>query len=103
MFGNRKLNKSISIKINKEALDRGEVTKCLGILNDDKLTWKNHISLEKSKLSKCCAFMYIMIGRCGLSVLYHTLFLPYIMYCVEIWDNTYATMHPAYGPNKTSS
>ena len=57
MFENRKLNTSISIKINKEALGGVEVTKCLGILIDDKLTWKNHISLVKSKLSKCCAIM----------------------------------------------
>ena len=38
MFGNRKLNTSISIKINKEALDKVEVTKWVGILIDDKLT-----------------------------------------------------------------
>ena len=66
MFGNRQLNTSISIKINKEALDRVEVTTFLGILIDDKLTWKNPISLVKSKLSKCYAIMYranIMIDR----------------------------------------
>ena len=50
MFGNFKLNNSISIKINKEALDKVEVTTCLGILISDKLMWKNHISLVKSKL-----------------------------------------------------
>ena len=68
MFGNCKLNASISIEINKEALDRVEVTTFLGILINDKLTWKNHISLVKSKLSKCCAIMYrasIMTDRCG--------------------------------------
>ena len=57
IFGNRKMNTSIFIKINKKALDRVEVTKCLGILIDDKLTWKNLVSLVKSKLSKCCAIM----------------------------------------------
>ena len=58
MFGNRKLNTSIFIKINIQALDRVEVTKCLGILIDDKLMWKNHVSLVKSNLSRCCAMMY---------------------------------------------
>ena len=38
MFENCKLNTSISIKINKKALDRVKVTKWLGILIDDKLT-----------------------------------------------------------------
>ena len=37
VFQNRKLNTIIFIKINKEALDIVEVTKCLGILIDDKL------------------------------------------------------------------
>ena len=67
-----KVNTIIFIKINKEALDIVEVTKCLGVLIDDKLMWKNHVSLVKSKLSKCCAIMYrasIMIDRCGLGVL----------------------------------
>ena len=32
-----------------------------------------------------------MIDRCGLSVLYHSLFLPYIMYCAEVWGNNYVT------------
>ena len=31
-----------------------------------------------------------MIDRCGLSV-YHLLFLPYIMYCAEVWGNNYVT------------
>ena len=77
VFGNRKLNTIIFIKINKEALDIVEVTKCLGILIDDKLMWKIHVSLVKSKLSKCCAIMFrdsAMIDRCGLRVLYHSLF-----------------------------
>ena len=71
MFGNRKLNTSIFIKSIKEALNRVEVTQFLDILIDDMLTWKNHISLFKSKLLKCCAIMCrtsITIDRCGLSV-----------------------------------
>ena len=32
-----------------------------------------------------------MIDICGLSVLYHSVFLAYIMYCAEVWGNTYAT------------
>ena len=74
MFGNRKLNTSISININKEALERVEVTKFLSILTDEKLTWNNRISLVKSKLSKCCAIIYsasIVIDICGLNVIYH--------------------------------
>ena len=32
-----------------------------------------------------------MIDSFGLSVLYHLLFLPFTMYCAEVWGKTYAT------------
>ena len=64
------------------------------IMIDNKLNWKNHICLVKSKLSKSCAVMHrasFLIDRRGMNILYYSLFLPYIMYCAEVWGNTYAT------------
>ena len=93
-FGNRKLTVDISVKINKETINRVNVTTFLGVMIDDKLNWKNHICLVKSKLSKRCAVMYrasFLIDRRGMHILYYSLFLPYIMYCAEVWGNTYAT------------
>ena len=61
-----------------------ELKSRLRILIDDKLTWKNHISLTKSKLSKCCAIMYrdcTTSDRCGLSVLSLTLVDLYYVLC----------------------
>ena len=49
---------------------------------------------DKSKLSKNCAIMYrasFVIDKCRMLVLYHSLFLPYIIYYTELWGNTYAT------------
>ena len=93
IFGNRALKTSLSIKINNFTINRVEATTFLGVLINDKLTWKHHISLLKSKLSKCCAVMYktsFLIDRRGMRILYYSLFSPYIMYCAEIWGNTYA-------------
>ena len=39
----------ISITMNKEVINRVSVTKFLGVMIDDKLTWKHHIDLVKSK------------------------------------------------------
>ena len=83
----------ISVKINKETINRVNVTKFLGVMIDDKLNWKNHICLVKSKLSNSCAVMYrasFLIDTCGMHILYYSLFL-YIMCCAEVWGNTYAT------------
>ena len=65
MFENRKLNTCIPIKINEQEI----YTVCL----------------VKSKLPKC-AIVYsasFLIDRSGMSIVYHSLFLPYTMYCVE--------------------
>ena len=87
-FGKRKLTVDISIKMNKEVFN---VTKFLGVMIDDKLTWKHNIDLLKSKLSRSCAIMYrasFLIDRRGMHVLYYSLFLPYIMNCAEICGNS---------------
>ena len=42
-LGNRKLTVDISVKINKETINRGYVTIFLGVIIDDKLNWKNHV------------------------------------------------------------
>ena len=92
-FGNCKLTVDICVKINKETINRVNVTKFLGVMIDDKLNWKNHICLVKSKLSKSCTVMYrasFLIDRRGMHIMYYS-FLPYNMYCAEVWGNTYAT------------
>ena len=61
---------------------------------DDKLNWKDHILSVRSKLSKICAIMYrasFLINKCGMHILYFSLFMPDIMYCAEVWGNTYVT------------
>ena len=68
------------------------MTKCLGILIDDGLNWKEPISVICSKLSKCIAIMYKakqLLDRKSLVLLYYSLFILYRKYCSEIWDNTY--------------
>ena len=32
-----------------------------------------------------------LIDRRGMHILYYPPFLPYMMYCAEVWSNTYAT------------
>ena len=93
IFGNGELKTYLSIEINNATINRAESTKYLGVLINYKLTWKHHISLLKSKLSKCCTVTYktsFLIDRRGKRILYYSLFSPYIMYCAEIWGNTYA-------------
>ena len=79
----------------KKNLDRVYDTKFLGILIDDKLNWKEHIGMIKSKLSKTTAVIIYrakyLLDKNSLFILYYSLFLPYISYCCEVWDNTFKT------------
>ena len=75
-------------------LPRVAATKFLGIIIDDKLSWKPHIQSVKSKLSSVLSIMYKaskLINTTGMYTLYCSLFHPYLSYCNEIWGNTYTS------------
>ena len=94
IFGNRRITADICVRINKEKINRVNCTPFLGVVIDDKLNWKSHILSIRSKLSKCCAIMYrasSLINKHCMHILYYSLFMPYIIYCAEVWGNTYAT------------
>ena len=78
--------------MNNSIITRVRATKFLGVIIDEKLTWKNHISLVRSKLAKTVGILYRvrhLLNRSALFILYCSLFLPYLTYCAEIWGNTY--------------
>ena len=78
--------------MNNSIITRVRATKFLGVIIDEKLTWKDHISLVRSKLSKTVGIVYRirhLFNRSALFILYCSLFLPYLTYGAEIWGNTY--------------
>ena len=74
-------------------ISRVKVTKFLGVIIDENLNWKEHIKLVSSKISKNIAIIYkakqFFENSFVLRTLYCSLILPYLMYCMEIWGNTY--------------
>ena len=92
VFSGRKQVDNAVITIGNTSIERVSATKFLGVLIDDKLTWKQHISNIKVKLSKCVAILYKcnrLLETSSLRVLYCSLFLPYLNYCCEVWGTTY--------------
>jgi hypothetical protein len=80
------------ITINDTPIERVEVSKFLGILVDDKVSWKPHIQNVQSKLSRTLAGMYHarpFVSDSTMTTIYNALFLPHLSYCAEIWGNTY--------------
>ena len=88
----RKNIDNVCISMNNSIITRVRATKFLGVIIDEKLTWKDHISLVSSKLAKTAGILYRvrhLLNRSALFILYCSLFLPYLTYCAEIWGNTY--------------
>ena len=94
LFGSRTLNKEVSIKIHNVNIERVRDTTFLGAFIDELLNWKARIKYVQSKLSKSIAIMHRCTELLDINskcILYNSLFLPYLNYCVEIWGNTYLT------------
>ena len=61
---------------------------------DNKLNWKEHICMIKSKLAKSNPIIYRAskyLDTLSLKTLYCSLFMPYLSYCSEICSKTYIT------------
>ena len=94
LFRSRPPDNELALEINNVVLPRVAATKFLGIIIDDKLSWKPHIQSVKSKLSSVLSIMYKaskLINTTGMYTLYCSLFHPYLSYCNEIWGNTYTS------------
>ena len=66
--------------------------KYLCVCMDDKLNWKKRITYICNRLSKSISILYKAIKKLNtnaLRSLYCSLFLQYILYCAEVWDNMY--------------
>ena len=67
LFGNRKYNGKVEIKINGINIERVYVTKFLGVLIDHQLNWKVHINHICNKVSRNIAIsnIYKTLRGCG--------------------------------------
>ena len=83
---------NMNIQINKNNIKRVTHIQFLGVIIDNKLSWKYHISYLRAKLNKII-WITSKIARLlnfkALTMIYKSLFLPHINYANIIWGNTY--------------
>ena len=88
------------VYIDNIVIERVNCNKFLGVIIDSKLSWSDHVSYIRHKMSKNLSVMYRvkwLLNNSALYMIYCTLVLPYISYCCEIWGNTYTTrVQPLY-------
>ena len=94
LFRNSKRKKPIKleIKIDGVAVDKVNETKFLGIIIDEQLKWKPHISHVCSKVSKGIGIIWrirYLLPKSVVKTLYYTLVYPYLHYGITIWGCNY--------------
>ena len=85
---------TFKIMIANQSIERVMVSKFLGILVDDKLTWKDHITQIATKISKSIGIMNRIkniLDNSTLKMLYTSLILPYLTYCNIVWGGARVT------------
>ena len=94
IFGNRKIDARVQLVVDQVEIEQVYEIKFLGVLVDCKLSWKQQIKYVRSKISRSIAVLgkakHILEQRV-LYILYCSLVVPYLTYCVEVWGNAYKT------------
>jgi hypothetical protein len=86
-----KSRNQIDLYLNNTKLKQVSVVTFLGIQLNEKLNWNDHIKLLENKLIKNIRIMNLIKNKLdtkSMICLYHSLILPNINYCLEIWGNS---------------
>ena len=72
----------------KQISNEQRIIKYLGVVLDEKLSWRAHLRSLKSKISSSC-FVLSKLRYCldvsTLKMVYYSLFYPHIQYCISAW------------------
>jgi len=87
-------SESISVKIGSLTIKQTCYVKFLGVLLDEHLSWKYHLTELSKKLARTCVvlfkiryFLLIDILVC----LYNSIFSPFLQFGILVWGLTYET------------
>ena len=82
------LKNRITLRLNGKVLHESKKIKYLGLILDDKLTWKFHINELRKKLNRSIGIMYKLKTYCSeytLKSIYFSLIHSYISYGISVW------------------
>jgi len=92
---NKKFDNSIlinnGVKINDKIIKQVQSAKFLGVYIDQHLSWSEHISQVKTKISKNCGVLNKLkhfLPQSTLLLIYNSLILPYLQYCAIVWASS---------------
>lgn len=93
-FGKTLSDTQIQIMIDTVPIERVNEYTFLGVIISYNLSWRPQIKKVRDKVSKNVAIMAkcrYLLNQKALFILYCSLILPHINYCLEVWGNTYSS------------
>ena len=90
----KKYHFPLQICINEQRIEQVKETAFLGVVLDEHLSWKLHISQVARKISKSIGVINrarFFLPKPCLKTLYYCLVYPYLHYCIIVWGSTYKT------------
>ena len=98
IFSLRKVPEDTRVTIGSQVLDRQHNGKFLGVILDDKLTFREHTDLVSKKVSKLCGLFFKLKQSFPIHILiklYYSLIYPYLTYCLLAWGSaSHSQLHP---------
>ena len=98
----RKMLVDVSLQIDGHIISyETDSTKCLGVIIDNKLSWKNHIKHVVGKVSIGIGMILKarkLLNQDALITLYYSFIFSYFVYCYHVWRSTHESslekLHP---------
>ena len=77
-----------------KVVQRVNKAKFFGVIVDQHLNWKDHISMIFQKNFKSCGIIYQIRNTLDIKskrLIYYSLIHPYLTHCVNVWSSKYGT------------
>ena len=95
IFSYKRGNPKFTVNLKNTIIEEQQTTSFLGVIIDNKLTWKSHIAHLCSKISKGIAILRLLrpsFPKHILKMIYMSLIHSYLNYCNLIWGSAEATI-----------
>ena len=89
LFSNHNRAKNLNISLNNNKIETLNETTFLGVVIDNKLSWKAHVKHISNKISKSIAILKLVkysFPTDALRVIYMALIFSHLNYCNLFWD-----------------
>ena len=94
MITEKKQTSSLEIRIAETMIKSVETTKFLGVILDNKLSWKDHYEQLKCKILRNYALLRRsknFLNTQGMKMLYYAQIYSHLSYCVVLWGSMLST------------